>query len=600
MSKFAIVLVAALLIPVSAIAHVGEHPSVHDTIADITIRIGNTFDVDKLTNLTVDDVLPLLTEEELHILGTQYWTFTVDSPVTVYVFRDTTQAEVPFWLEREGFTRAEYEMVVDEKTYESWEKSFPAGNVGLGPNGLDGHRDHYFVVLKSEKWFGKVDVTDMYPGRHNVTEAKIDEYVYVDRSSARIKDVPRKLKGEVLVRGVRGRSDECQLVNIFRVTDYPSTSKPDQIVLTWSDDPKTTQTVQWRTDTTTTEGMVRYGQEGLIQKAGEEAATVVEAEQTVLEDMRLVNDPVNHRFTARMTGLNPDTTYAYQVGTGEDGGWSSWHTFTTAPAKTAPFTFVYMGDAQNGLDTWGKLVHKAYDAKPEAAFYIMAGDLVNRGIERDDWDSFFHNAKGIYDRRQLVPAIGNHENQGPDGPWMYLDVFDLPKNGPEEITEERAYSFEYSNALFVVLDTNDSPSRQDEWLEEQLKNSNATWKFVVYHHPAYSSAPNRDNRPVRQYWTPLFDKYKVDLALQGHDHAYLRTYPMFDEKRVGSPAEGTVYIVSVSGTKFYEQDPRDYTEFGMTNVATYQVLDIRIDGNKLTYKAYDMDGEVRDEFVIEK
>ncbi len=38
----------------------------------------------------------------------------------------------------------------------------------------------------------------------------------------------------------------------------------------------------------------------------------------------------------------------------------------------------------------------------------------------------------------------------------------------------------------------------------------------------------------------------------------------------------------------------------MTNVATYQVLDLKIDGHKLTYKAYDIDGKLRDEFVIEK
>jgi hypothetical protein len=105
---------------------------------------------------------------------------------------------------------------------------------------------------------------------------------------------------------------------------------------------------------------------------------------------------------------------------------------------------------------------------------------------------------------------------------------------------------------------------------------------------------------VRQLWGALFDKYRVDLALQGHDHAYLRTYPMFDGKRVGSPAEGTIYIVSVSGTKFYDQGDFDYTEFGMTNVPTYQVLDIEIGEDTLKYKAYDIEGKVRDEFVIEK
>ncbi len=105
---------------------------------------------------------------------------------------------------------------------------------------------------------------------------------------------------------------------------------------------------------------------------------------------------------------------------------------------------------------------------------------------------------------------------------------------------------------------------------------------------------------MRQHWTPLFDKYHVDLVLQGHDHAYLRTYPMKDGKRMASPAEGTVYLVSVSGTKMYPQGQFDYTEVGITNVSTYQVLDIQVSGDRLLYRAFDGDGTIRDKFVIEK
>ena len=90
------------------------------------------------------------------------------------------------------------------------------------------------------------------------------------------------------------------------------------------------------------------------------------------------------------------------------------------------------------------------------------------------------------------------------------------------------------------------------------------------------------------------------MALQGHDHAYLRTYPIKEQKKVASTVEGTVYIVSVSGTKFYEQDPREYIEFGMTNVSTFQVLDIQISGNRLVYRSYDADGKLRDNLIIEK
>ena len=139
-----------------------------------------------------------------------------------------------------------------------------------------------------------------------------------------------------------------------------------------------------------------------------------------------------------------------------------------------------------------------------------------------------------------MPVLGNHEYQGGE-PRLYLAQFALPRNGPHTIPPERAYAFEYSNAKFIILDSNLDAAKQTAWLEKELANTKAMWKFVSYHHPAYSSGGNRDNVEVRNLWTPIFDKYHVDLALQGHDHAYLRTYPMRDQKRVATAKDGTVY-----------------------------------------------------------
>lgn len=183
---------------------------------------------------------------------------------------------------------------------------------------------------------------------------------------------------------------------------------------------------------------------------------------------------------------------------------------------------------------------------------------------------------------------------------MYLQILTLLENGPKTVPPECAYTFEYSNVLFVVLDGNLPASDQAPWLEEQLAKSNATWKIALFHQPVYSAGPRRDNPEIRMLWGSLFDKYHLDLALQGHDHSYLRTYPMFGGERVATPAEGTIYIVSFSGMKMYELGEHDYTEFGMEHVPTYQVLDIDVETNTLTYKAYDVEGTVRDEFVIQK
>ena len=176
----------------------------------------------------------------------------------------------------------------------------------------------------------------------------------------------------------------------------------------------------------------------------------------------------------------------------------------------------------------------------------------------------------------------------------------MPLNGPADLEPERAYGFEYSNALVVVLDSNEPPEKQTDWLEAQLKNSKATWKFVMFHHPIYSSKSSRNNVEIREAWMPIFDKYHVDLVLQGHDHAYLRTFPMKNNQRVASPKDGSIYVVSVSGTKMYDQGEYDYKQIGFVETSTYQILDIQLSGNRLLYRSFDTDGDKVDEFEIVK
>lgn len=382
--------------------------------------------------------------------------------------------------------------------------------------------------------------------------------------------------------------------HLVRTTPFPASTSPDQICLTWSKDPRTTQTIQWRTSTAVGDGSVEWRCKDSAE------VKVAQALRSVVEDKMLKNDPLIHRFTAVLEGLSPASTYDYRVGSATSGQWSGWYTFTTAPDGPANFSFIYQGDPQLGLEYWGKLIHKAQEAHTTAAFHVIAGDLVNSGSWRNEWDRFFESGRGVFDARPIVPVLGNHDYDKKASPYLYLESFALGENGPKGIPAECAYSIEYGNALFVILDSNDELSDQTPWLEEQLAKTKATWKFAVYHHPAYSSAPNRDNKYVRKTWGALFDKHHVDMALQGHDHAYLRTYPMRNGKPVASAKDGTYYVVSVSGTKYYEQLQHDYAEVAFDKVSTYQTIDITTNPDKLVYRCIDFDGKVRDEVVIEK
>ena len=590
--------VVASVAPLALHAHSGPHASIHDTVAGLMDRLGRTLPDAELRQLSVPRVLGLLTPAERAALGSGHVHFHVNTAVTLTVLVDTRFTGEPFWLVERGFRSLPVTLEHEQLRFAAWERDFPAGDVGLGVNSLAGGNEHYLVLVKPADPATPLELTDLYPGQLRVADFVDGVKPYADRDEA-LKTVPAGLAGRKLVRTLRARRDDGRVLGIFRWTDHPASPRPDDVVLTWSGDPRTTQAIQWRTSPRTRKGAVTFVRRADLDTPRPRRLRTVNASSEALEDPRLLNDPVVWRHTVELTGLEPGTTYAYAVGDGSRGGWSEFHEFTTAPAGTAPFSFIYMGDAQNGLDRWGSLVQSAFRDRPDAAFYLLAGDLVNRGNQRDDWDSFFHSARGVFDRRPLVPVIGNHECQGGQ-PTMYLRQFALPRTGPPGLEPERAYAFDYGQARFVVLDSNLEPAAQVPWLEQQLASSRAAWKFVAYHHPAYSSAVGRDNAAVRQHWVPLFDKYHVDLVLQGHDHAYLRTYPLKAGQRVASPAEGTVYLVSVSGTKFYPQDGRDYTELGMTNVATYQVLDIQVSGDRLLYRAIDADGAIRDRFVIEK
>ncbi len=604
---FAFTLALLALPGIPSLAHSPGLPSVHDTTAGVIARIAREAGGREIRRLDATRAEQWLTPGDREVLATGHLSFHADQPVRVSVFHDRSLAPRPFWIRDGGWSRREPDFQAAGVRFEIWERDFPAGNIGLGVPSLSGGGRHYLVAVQPSQpnppaHPDGVTLTDLYPGTLRTNTLTPDTPLWADRSET-LGTVPPGFENATLIQTLHSRRDDGRLVGRLRWTQHRAGRTPDHVTLTWSDDPRTTQTIQWRTASSVPRGSVIFARAEDVPpgaSASHPAWQRVEATTFPLHSPSTVNNPVVHRHTARLTGLQPGTRYAYRVGTGSGFRASETRTFVTAPAAPQPFAFVYMGDAQNGLDAWGRLVRGARRERPDAAFYLMAGDLVNRGAERDDWDEFFENARGVFDHRPIVPVIGNHECQG-GHPTLYLRHFALPANGPAGIEPGRAYSFEYGNALFVVLDSNLDPKSQLPWLEEVLSRSKARWKIVAYHHPAYSSAPNRDNKQIRELWGAVFDRHAVDLALQGHDHAYLRTHPLRAGQPVASTADGTTYIVSVSGTKLYKQDAsQPTTAIGFTDIPTWQVLDLAIEGDRLTYRAYDRAGRIRDTFVIDK
>ena len=122
----------------------------------------------------------------------------------------------------------------------------------------------------------------------------------------------------------------------------------------------------------------------------------------------------------------------------------------------------------------------------------------------------------------------------------------------------------------------------------------------MFHHPVYASHPTRESPLLGSEWVPIFDAHQVDLVLQGHDHAYLRTYPLRAGRRVEGPAHGTTYVVSVSGTKYCDQRPRAETAVGITNLSTYQTIEIKEPDQGLLFRSWNGSGIEVDRLILQK
>ncbi len=576
-------------------------PTARATIAEVGKRLGRSLAPGYLTAIAArsDRVLPTLTRAERHALGHDGVRFRVDRPVMVEVAVPSGRP-APFWLADQGFVATKARLRNLDGEFAVHHRWFPGGVVGLGVNGLDRTSPAHYAVFVRPAVPGPLRVEPLEPLDVRATPWRPGLSPYLDADKP-FDPAPGTLEGSTVVQVTDARRHDGALAHgrVWK-TRNPSGPGPDQVVVSFGLDPARALSFTWRTDPTVAGSALRLRPD----RPGAPERTLLGDAHPVDSD-GLLNDPTILRHRVLASDLEPDTTYAYAVGDGSPGGWTPRRTIRTAPAAPRDFSFLYLGDAQNELERWGELLRAARRRRPDAGFLLLAGDLVDRGNERANWDHFFLRAAGVFESTPFMPAVGNHEYLD-KGPAIYRGTFDLPRNGPPGVDSDLAYAFDYSDAFVAVLDSNlgihdpELARAQADWLDAALGRTRATWKFVTFHHPVYASHVSRENPQLGRLWGPVFDRHHVDLVLQGHDHAYLRTHPMRAGRPVASPGEGTVYVVAVSGGKFYEQNPRDYTARGLTNLATYQTIDVQVRERRLTYRSFNTDGREVDALVIDK
>lgn len=361
---------------------------------------------------------------------------------------------------------------------------------------------------------------------------------------------------------------------------------PDQIILSITDDPQTNQTIAWRAADDTSQRVQYLPVAGFNNSFND--AREVTAVKTDLSDGY-------YHFETTLSGLSRDTKYIYRVGNEET--WSEPAYFTTATCSDQ-FSFLYLGDVQEGHEGWGEMLKRIVTENPGLKFALLGGDLVNEGNSNEEWELFFNAASPVFKNIPLIPAAGNHD----DTP-LFWNSFALPENGPEGFKEE-FYSFDYGNCHIAVLNSNKMGASASHynvvksWLQNDLESSNQQWKFLVFHYPPYPVVDDGHSYNLQQNWVPLFDQCGVDIVFVGHQHVYMRTKPLRDGQ-VQADGDGIVYIMGNSGSKFYPPgDNHDYIAYQEANISNYQI--ITIDGDTFAMTARNAVGQEIDSYTLSK
>jgi len=377
---------------------------------------------------------------------------------------------------------------------------------------------------------------------------------------------------------------------------------PERVVLNITRTPHNSQAVTWRTREKGTAPAAQILQASkLLHQKNNVRSFGADTCRIELNDA----DTAFHH-AVMFDALLPATDYAFRVG--NDPHWGEWSRFRTAADKTEPFTFVYFGDIQKQVQALGSQMFRTTAlAVPDAAFWLFAGDMVNNGPDDREWADFFAALSWMAKTFPLVPVPGNHEYPDPritpaekrQITPFWRPQFTLPDNGPPGL-EETVYCFAYQGVFFIVLNGNEQVETQVAWLETILSQKTSAWIIVSIHQPVYPISTRRNITTFQEVLVPVFDRFGVDLVLQGHDHGYARTVALKNNRPVSGSEKGTVYIISNSGPKFYPVSDRYDHLMARTGSEEMLFHTIRVDGNTLRFTAFDMMKQPVDTVVIQK
>jgi len=330
-----------------------------------------------------------------------------------------------------------------------------------------------------------------------------------------------------------------------------------------------------------------------------------------------------HRFP--LFGLLPDTTYCYRIFLPEPTGQAVYRAaegrFSTFPPEEKDsFTFLVLGES--GTASAGDAMPQGVPV-PQAelaaqmerlspAFVVHTGGLVDSGLDADADAQYFGPYAGLLRRAPFFPVPGSSE-YGPaagasEGKGFLRENYSPFQSVPLNGLPPHYYYFDIANARFIALDTNsfggaaDAPaltgaSKQYKWLDYVLTRTKKDWKFVVIHHPLYSSGEHGIIEEMNETLRPLFEKHRVDAVFQGRERVYERSYPLAEDAVTEG---GIVYITLGGGGRPVSAPPGEAAEWSEKFLAEPHFAEGRLNGRLFTLMVYGRDGTVLDIFRLEK
>ncbi len=373
--------------------------------------------------------------------------------------------------------------------------------------------------------------------------------------------------------------------------------QPDTLFLTWQRDPTTTMTAQWV-------GAIGQTSDTRIYYAAEPDG-LWQIESPLIRPYPMSDLKV---FRTELTGLTPDTSYQFRIGHS-----SPTYRFRTMPAKaTDTIHFISGGDCGTNGHT---IANNQQAARQDPMFAIVGGDLgYDNGKSVETSLTFLRNySRHMVGRNgrliPLVACIGNHEVDGGWGkPRAKAPFFYALFDGLYSDTSYATLDFGDYLSL-VLLDTgHTSPigGEQTSWLESNLKSRvDHPNVFAINHVPAYPSFRKMEEPTTgpsdgikhgtgvenREHWVPLFDKYRLPVVLEHHDHTFKRTRKLLDGI---ANDNGVLYLGDGSWGRLRSPKSPDKLSYLAASSRDYHLSLHCIQGNERFHLALDEFGRVMD------